>query len=1100
MAGIAAGTACLLFEAGCEHQAADTPRQAPAAAPQKLAFNQDIEPILAENCYGCHGPDPGSRKASLRLDRAEFAFAPRGKDGPAIVAGQPDASPLVRRVESRIAKEVMPPAEAHKTLRPDEIARLRRWVAEGARYEEHWAFIAPVAHPAPALSAALGKWVRNPVDAYIAARLEREHLLPSPEADRVTLIRRVTLDLTGIPPSPAEVDSFLRDNAPGAYERVVDRLLASPRFGEHRAHYYLDAVRYADTHGIHFDNYRAIWPYRDYVIRSFNANKPFDRFIREQFAGDLLPASTWDELTATGLMRCNLTTNEGGDIPEETYVNQTRDRVETFGVTFLGLTTGCAACHDHKFDPLTQRDFYGLAAYLNNTAEKPWDLNQADPAPVLRLPRDEDRATAEVVLTRRADLQRQLAERRDRGIELTRAWLAAGHLPEPVNPQGLELRLRLDEGHGDLVHNCAPGIKFTEFEANTNPLVWGENSWMWPSMRMDIQTHLSLGPMGDVEADESFSSGGWIMIREKPGNISTGDGALLARMGDETRSGGAGWEIYKKGQRFIVNLVPAPEAGDTAAVAAPSVDARKPGDKELKRGLSVATRDDFPRDQWLHVFFTYDGSRHASGIKLYVNGSPVETYTQSDELKPKQSIRTAASMQLGRRDDSEPMRETRFQDIRFYRRALTEDEVARLPFDDVAAEIVARQPDPSKWSRDEAFVVVDRWYLGRVDPDARRLADAVAAHTGALEALTQGGTPTLIAAERPTPAYADVLKRGDYFSRVERVGPATPHFLPPPPEGAPHDRRGLAEWLLAPGQPLFGRVTVNRMWQEVFGAGLVETPGDFGVMGAKPSHPELLDYLAVRFRESGWDVKGFYRMLVTSATYRQSAVVTPELLARDPGNRLLARGPRLRMDAEMLRDSALSVSGLLVERIGGPSTKPYQPPGLWEEVAMPESNTRTYVPDHGDGLYRRSVYTFWKRGSMPPSMEAFDAPSRESACTRRVRTNTPLQAFVTMNDPQWLEAARHLAEHALHAAPETERRLAYMARATLSRTLEPREVAVFRRSLDTFSARFEAKPEAARAVLAVGESPADAALPAAELAAWTVVASQFLNLDEFLTK
>jgi hypothetical protein len=431
---------------------------------------------------------------------------------------------------------------------------------------------------------------------------------------------------------------------------------------------------------------------------------------------------------------------------------------------------------------------------------------------------------------------------------------------------------------------------------------------------------------------------------------------------------------------------------------------------------------------------------------------------------------------------------------------LSPEEVARLPFEDVAAEIVARQPDPPKWTRDEAFVVTDRWFLGSADPEAMKLAAAVVAHSGALEALTKDGEPTLIATEKPTPAYADTLKRGDYYSRVERVGPGTPHFLPPPPTGAPEDRRGLADWLLAPEQPLFARVTVNRMWQEVFGTGLVESAGDFGVMGKKPSHPELLDWLAVRFRESGWDVKQFYRMLVTSATYRQSSAVSPDRFAQDPNNRLLSRGPRFRLDAEMLRDSALSVSGLLVEKIGGPSVKPYQPPDLWEEVAMPESNTRTYVPDHGEGLYRRSVYTFWKRGSMPPSMEAFDATSRENVCPRRVRTNTPLQAFVTMNDPQWFEAARQLAQRALHAESQTDGRLNFMARATLGRPLKPREAAIIQKSMDEFRAFFGPNPEAAREVLAVGESPVDATLAPAELAEWTMVASQFLNLDEFLTK
>ncbi len=1095
LAGILSASIALLVDAGCGH-APDTP---PAAAPPaKVAFNRDIQPILAENCYGCHGPDPGSRKAGLRLDRPEFVFVQRGKFGPAIVAGHADASPLVKRVESRQEKEMMPPPEAHKTLRAEEIARLRRWVAEGARYEEHWAFITPAAPPPPPVPGAPAGSVRNEVDAFIVARLQKEHLLPSPEAERRTLARRVTLDLTGVPPSPAEVDAFLADAAPGAYERLVDRLLASPRFGEHRAHYWLDYVRYADTHGIHFDNSRAIWPYRDYVIRSYNSNKPFDQFIREQLAGDLIPASSWDQLVATGFMRCNLTTNEGGDIPEETYVNQTRDRVETFGVALLGLTTGCAACHDHKFDPISQRDFYGLAAYLNNTAEKSWDSNVADPAPVVRLPRDEDRASAEVVLSRRAELQRELSARRARETALAKEWIDGGHGPVPVKADGLELRLRLDEGHGDVVANTAPGAAPREFKADTNPLVWGEDSWLWPSMRMDILTRLRLGALGAVEANEAFSAGSWLMLREKPGNIATGDGSLLSRMGDEARAGGAGWEIYQKDLHFVVNLVPSPEAAPPAPAKAV-----EPGSKQEApptRGLSVATRDAYSRDEWLHVFFTYDGSRQASGIKIYVNGAPVETATRADALSATASLHTDAAMQLGRRDDFEPMRETRFQDVRFYRRALEPAEVARLPFEDVAAEVVAAKPDPAQWTRDEAFVVADRWYLGEVDPVSRKLAAAVSAHTAALEALTKDGDPSLVAVERPSPAYADILRRGDYYSRVERVGPSTPHFLPPPPAGAPLDRRGLADWLVSPAQPLFPRVTVNRMWQEVFGTGLVETAGDFGVMGSRPSHPELLDWLAVRFRESGWDVKGLYRLLVTSATYRQSASVTQEGLARDPANRLLSRGPRLRMDAEMLRDSALSVSGLLVEKIGGPSVKPYQPPGLWEEVAMPESNTKTYVPDKGEGLYRRSVYTFWKRGSMPPSMEAFDAPSRESACTRRVRTNTPLQAFVTMNDPQWLEAARHLAEHALHASPRQEERLSYMARMALSRPLDPREAAVLKKSLERFGAEFGARPADARQFLAVGDSPADPSLDPSELAAWTVAASQFLNLDEFLTK
>ncbi|MBL9199109.1 MAG: DUF1553 domain-containing protein, partial [Opitutaceae bacterium] len=597
----------------------------------------------------------------------------------------------------------------------------------------------------------------------------------------------------------------------------------------------------------------------------------------------------------------------------------------------------------------------------------------------------------------------------------------------------------------------------------------------------------------------------------------TGSGSLLSRMGDAKRRDGAGWEIYQDGGQFTLNLVPgpladlpalqpkepAPKAASKkkgAATAAVDNPRYAPAAPAPKRGLTVTTKGTFLRDEWLHVFFTYDGSRRAAGLKLYVNGKPVELDVKLDALAPKDSIRTDAAMHLGRRDDFQPMRETRFQDVRLYRRALTPAEVARLPFEDIASEIVSRQPDPAKWNSDARFVVTERFFLAEKDADTMALAAAVAAHDTAFDALTKDGTPTLIALERPAPAYADVLKRGDYFARLERVGPAVPHFLPPLPKGAPANRRGLAEWLVAPEQPLVARVTVNRIWQEVFGRGIVESAGDFGVMGDRPSHPELLDWLAVEFRESGWDVKKFYRLLVMSATYRQSAMATAEQLAKDPTNKFLARGPRFRMDGEMLRDSALAAAGLLVEKLGGPPVKPYQPGGIWEEVAMPESNTRVYTPDKGEGLWRRSLYTFWKRASPPASMETFDATSREVVCTRRTRSNTPLQAFVTMNDPQWVEAARKLGERALRAASTPPARLEFLARTTLARPLDRRESAVLLKSAEVFRAKFAAAEADAKALLAIGESVSDPALAPAELAAWTMVASQFLNLDEFLTK
>jgi len=1080
---------------------------AAAAGPAELSFNEHIQPILADSCLACHGLDAGSRKAGLRLDRFEHATAQRPDGPPAIVPGRPDDSPLIQRIESTDPRKAMPPPEAHKTVSAEQRSLLRRWIGEGARYEEHWAFIAPRRPAVPGVAGG-----SNPVDAFIRARLAREGLVPAPEADRRSLLRRAALDLTGLIPAPAEIEAFVADQAPGAFERAVDRLLGSPRYGEHRARHWLDYVRYADTHGIHFDNYRAIWPYRDYVVRSFNSNQRFDSFVRDQLAGDLLPARTIDQLVATGLMRCNLTTNEGGTIPEEVFVNQTRDRVEGFGVTFLGLSTGCAACHDHKFDPITTKDFYGLAAFLGNTAEKPWDLNIAEPLPVVRVPRPEQSAAATFLLQARADVQQRLQRRRAQARELAGGWLAAGNCPQPVSTEGLEVRLRLDEGKGDVVRNSAPHPRTAEFKAETNPLIWGESSWFWPSMRMDIHTRLSLGAAGDVDADDKFSTGGWILLRAKPGGgvrTGTGNGSLFARMGDEKRRHGAGWDVYQEGLQIYFALVPdVPPPAKDEEPAAPEAKGTKPSPRlvmpapSVRAGLLVATRPGLiTRDEWVHVFVTYDGSRRAAGMRIYLNGRLAETEVRLDQLPSGASFRTDAAMQVGRRDDFNPMRETRYQDFRFYRRALAADEVQRLPFEDLAAEIAARESDPRRWTTDEAFVVADRFFLGEKDPEYRSLAALAAAHDAALDTLTRDGDATLIAAEKTTPAYSDVLKRGDYFARGERVGPSVPHFLPPLPAGAPADRRGLAEWLLTPEHPLFARVAVNRMWQEVFGRGLVESSGEFGVMGDRPTHPDLLDWLAVEFRESGWDVKRLYRLLLTSATYRQAVNAPAPALARDPGNRWLGRGVRYRMDGEVLRDSALFSAGLLVERLGGPPVKPYQPPGIWEEVAMPESNTRSYVPSEGEGLYRRSLYTFWKRASPPASLETFDATSREVVCSRRARTNTPLQAFVTLNDPQWVEAARKLGERALAAAHGGGDRLRFLALATLARPLLPREEKALGDTLARLQTLFAAQPEQAAALLKVGASPVGAGeWPPVERAAWTMVASQFLNLDEFLNK
>ncbi|WP_193214225.1 DUF1553 domain-containing protein [Luteolibacter marinus] len=1043
-----------------------------------ISFNESIQPLMSEACYHCHGPDSGTREPKddpLRLDREEDAFAKRKDGKAAIVPGKPDESSLVQVIRSADPDVRMPPPKSHRQLKPDEIDLLERWVAEGAVFEEHWAFVPPVKKSPPEQEG--DRWSRNPIDRFILEKLRANGLQPAPPEDPRVLIRRATLDLTGLLPEPGDVEAFAANPSDEAYEAYLDKLLQSPRYAEHRTRYWLDYVRYADTHGLHFDNLRSIWPYRDYLIRSFQRNKPFDRFVTEQLAGDLLPAKSMDELIATGYIRSNVSTNEGGTIPEEIQVNNTRDRAEAFGGAFLGLTVGCAACHDHKFDPISTKDFYSLGAFFNNTAEKSWDENIQDPAPVLRIPPAARIPELEQALARRHDPAARYEQLRGNVESVFRESLAAGLKPEPVSPDGLEVRLKFDEGAGDVVKNSAPDARPASYKVETNPLAWGENSWLWPSMRMDINSRLALPEQGDFEADQAFSASFWAMTRVKTGNADTGTGSMLSRMGDMQRNAHRGWDLFLEGGKFIVHIV----------------------HRWPENAIRVES-EPFPRGNWQHVGFTYDGSSKAAGVKIFVDGREVPVRITNDSLQPGQTIRTDVPLHVGRREDTQPLRETRYQDLRVYHRALTPDEFARLPYEDLASEILGREPDSSKWTSDEKFVVYNQWFLGRAYPEAAALRSELARIDSEIAAITKDGVPTLIAREKESPAYASVLNRGVYSSRKERVGAATPHFLSPMNDGLPGNRLGLAQWLFQGDQPLLGRVTVNRMWQELFGTGIVETADDFGIMGTRPSHPALLDWLAVEFRESGWDVRHMYKLMLMSATYRQGSAVTAEKLEKDDKNRLLSRGPRFRMDAEMLRDSALQASGLLVEKIGGPPVKPYQPAGIWDAVSMPESNTKKYEADHGENLYRRSMYSFWKRFAPPPSLETFDAQAREVVCTRRARTNTPLQALVTMNDPQFVEAARKLAERAIKAVADDNGRIDFMAKTTLGRGLRASELPAFTRSLGTFRAHFSGRPDEAAGLLSTGESPVDAALPPAEIATWTMVANQFLNLDEYVTK
>ena len=1118
---------------------------------RRLDFNQDVLPILASHCFSCHGPDPEMRKAGLRLDLAEWAMKKREGHRDAIVPGYPEKSELVKRIESKDPHFLMPQkaqGEA-KPMSAGEIAILREWIRQGAVYRPHWAFEAPIRPPVPHDRNA-DAWAKNAIDNFIYARLEKEGLQPSAEANKSALIRRVTLDITGLLPGPDEVRAFVSDSSPDAYEHVVDRLLARPTYGEQRARYWLDYVRYADTYGLHFDNSRDIWPYRDYVIRSFNMNKPFNRFAREQIAGDLMPMKTLDPLIASGYLRLGVSSNEGGTIPEELRVNIARERTEAFGATFMGLTVGCAVCHDHKFDPTTQHDFYSLSAFFNNLDEKPFNDDRPVWAPVVRVPKPEKQEAYYRVLAQRSELQGKLNAMRVEARGLVEQWLVPKKdMPHPVSTKGLVIRLRLDEGRGDVLNNGAPNANPASFKATTMKPEWGETTWLWPDFRMQSSTRVLLGQAGDYEASQAFSAGGWFMFRAAPFHPGS-FGTLLSKM--ESTGHDRGWELSADENGTIsvalVNQAPKeskPEGeGDkkpamakepfnyptpqdlskqdfapnkppeqvkaekdeekkskakARAAAKKSTPGEPPKDNTRDVAIRVAAVKPLPLDNaWKHMFFTYDGSGRASGVKIYLNGVPLATHVLKDNLGGA-SIRSKAPMQLGwRNPDEHPAKDARYQDIRLYARALTAGEVKRLPFEDYVSEIAMQSS--ARWTQDQ-WHIVSEFYLNEVDPTYHRIQHEIAGLDQQLDRLSRGGDLTLVAWEKFTLPYAHVLTRGVYSARVERVEANTPHFLPGLPANGPRNRLALAKWTVSPENPLTARVTVNRMWYELFGTGLVETTEDFGIMGQRPTHPELLDWLAVEFRESGWNIKHMYKLMLMSATYRQSSKTNPQQLAKDPRNMLLSRGPRFRMDAEMVRDIALQSSGLLVQKIGGQSVKPYQPPGIWEQVSYPTSDTVHYVQDHGDFLYRRSMYTYVKRMAPPPNMDAFDAPARDVVCTRRQRTDTPLQALVTMNDVQWVEAARFLAERVIHeAGPSPEEKIDLMGLILLSRIPPPHMAAILKKSFGEMQKQYAANPNDAHALVSTGKKKPDSSIAETELAAWTMIASEMLNLDETVDK
>jgi len=1033
---------------------------APAAAPPasaKADFNRDIRPIFSEHCYTCHGPDERKRKAGLRLDSQDGAFKELKSGDHALVAGEPGKGTLLGRITSPDPEQMMPPPDHGHPLKPEEIALLKQWVAEGAEWKPHWSFIPPVRPELPAVSD--GKWPRNPIDRFILARLEKAKLAPNPEAGKAAILRRVTLDLTGLPPTIPEVDAFLADESPLAYEKVVDRLLASPHYGERMAQNWLDLARYADTSGYHFDGVRFLWLWRDWVIRAFNENKPYDEFTIEQLAGDLLPNATQSQRVATGFVRNNMTNDEGGADPDEYLNKYVVDRVNTFGATWLGLTVGCTECHDHKYDPLKTKEFYQLYAFFHNVPEKGLDRIRTDnPPPRLPVPTAAQAVKFVELDFAVRDAEKTLADRANELGETQEKWEreTGSGPPLKLDEEGLVAVVPLDDS---LAAVPPPGTNAAPKWVNGDKAEFGPGR-IGQALKLDGKGYAELGPVVAFERTNHFSYGAWVNLE--------GDGAVLSKM--EKGPGYRGLDLLYSGEQFQAHILHA-----------------WPDD-----ALKVRSADKFPRNQWQHVLVTYDGSGKAEGVKLYVNGRARGLVVEKDSLQ--HTIQNNEPVRLGARS-GEAVAKGRIDDVRFYQRALSAEDARLLTLNGYLGLINKSRGQRTEEERAE----LQRFYRENYAADYLRSEAALAEARKRKEEFYAQVPTTLVMEEMNPPRDTFVLVRGDFRTKGERVTAATPAILPPLPPG-PANRLALARWLVAKDHPLMARVTVNRYWSLFFGNGLVRTQNDFGSQGEWPSHPEMLDWLAVQFRDGGgpgapaWDVKGLVRLMVTSAAYRQSAAVSPEKLERDPYNRLLTRGPRLRLEAEFVRDNALAVSGLLNDKIGGPSVKPYQPPGIWDGVDA------SYEQDRGEALYRRGIYVFWRRSAHYPSFATFDAPSREVCTFLRQRTQTPLQSLVLMNDPVFVEAARGLAQRVLREEPgEPDKRLRLAFRHTLGRAPEADEFSVLRKTYDEQLAGFRKDPESAKALLKVGESAAPAQVEPAELAALTAVANVLLNLNETIS-
>jgi hypothetical protein len=1060
----------ILLNYGCQQVVVpEEVAQAAEKVPDEVDFNLHIKPILSDRCFACHGPDKNTREADLRLDNAAGAFAALSSgNGKAIVPGSLHTSELIRRILSEDPEEQMPPANSNLVLTPEEKATLIKWIDQGAEYKPHWAFIPPQKPEVPEVPNKAWK-IHNAIDNFVLAALPSKGLSQAPEADKERLLRRVTMDLTGLPPTIAEIDAFLHDKSPNAYEKVVDRLLKTDAYAERMAMEWLDVARYADSHGMHADGWRMMWPWRDWVIKAFKNNMPYDQFSTWQIAGDLLPNATKEQILATAFNRNHPMTAEGGVIDEEFRLKYVFDRTNTIGTAYLGLTVECAQCHDHKFDPITQKNYYSLSAFFNNVKELGMTGDDGNYGPMLLLPDEKTEKEIALLDEKIAAKEKELALSAAKAEAIVQ--FISNTLPKN-NKRGMEVYLPFEK-----VVTVTKKDKNKELQFDGLPLVTSSGTPEAVKGKVgnallftDEYDEVFIKEKGNYELHESFSVGMWVNTAKKEKDKTQ---TLLGNTGNKNNFW-RGWEFYLDSTNHLslrlIHSLP-------------------------HNFLHVRTTQEIPLNTWTHVAFSYNGSGKASGVSLYINGKKATTAIPYDRLY--KSIKTIDDVK--HLSQIRPLKVGRsyraftgefgifkgmIDEIYLYNRTLTSLEIGRLAHTDALLESNSQQE-----------------YITSQSEDYQTIEQELAALRQAKVKLVNDVPEIMVMEEMPKPRPAFVLNRGQYDAPKEQVQPATPESVLSFPDNLPKNRLGLSKWLFDAKNPLTARVTVNRYWQLFFGKGLVKTAHDFGNQGNLPTHPQLLDYLAVSFRESGWDVKKLMKLIVMSATYRQSSKADKETQAIDTENLYLARGPQYRLPAEMIRDNALAASGLLVSWVGGESVKPYQPEGLWTEKNNFSHMLFDYVPSKGDSLYRRSMYSFIRRTSPHPAMIAFDATARDVCMVKREITNTPLQALVLLNDPQFVEAARVMAVRVQkEAGTELEKQLELAFRLTTGRKPRNKETDLLKDLYQSQYTRFSKNSKQADELLQVGEYRQEPNLDKTKTAALAIVASTLINHDESYMK